>query len=133
MSSYKQSKDSLSPFFSAMQNPQAQMRVTANAATAKFLRPHERLLAPNYVFNCAFGRQCEVDRLTPAALLSCSARPAICMDAVNRGLLSGMQPPITADETVFTEELNYIKSQRELEASILQGGTDIYSKQPFHL
>ena len=97
------------------------------SAEAELHPRHERLLAPNYVFNCAYGRQCEVDRLTPAALRSCSARPAICMDAVNRGLLSGLQPPIMGNETVFTEELNYIKLHRDLEVKLLQGGTDIYA------
>ena len=83
-------------------------------------------LAPNYVFNCAYGTQCNVNWLTPAALRSCSARPATCLDSLNRGLLSGLQAPIRGDESVFDEELQFIKARRELEQKILQGGTDIY-------
>jgi len=95
---------------------------------AKYIHPEHKgmHLAPNYVFNCAPGMQCDVDWLTPAALYSCAARPAICLDAVNRGLLSGMQAPIKGNESVFDEEMQFIKNRRQLEEKILQGGTNTY-------
>ena len=83
-------------------------------------------MAPNYVFNCAYGMQCDVNWLTPAAMHSCADKPAICLDAVNRGLLSGLQAPIKSHESVFDDEILFIKTRRELEEKILQGGTDVY-------
>ena len=64
-------------------------------------------MAPNYVYT-SHGEQLVTNTLTSGPVLaSCNVRPGPCADAVTRGLLSGLQPMLTGDESLFPADRMY--------------------------
>jgi hypothetical protein len=64
-------------------------------------------MAPNYVYT-AHGEQLVTNTLTSGPVLaSCNVRPGPCADAITRGLLSGLQPMLTGDESLFPADRVY--------------------------
>lgn len=72
-------------------------------------RHHEPFvyMAPNYVYPMG-DTDCMTNHLTPTVLSACGSRPSVCLDAINRGQLSGLQPPVMDGETVFDTETSWI-------------------------
>lgn len=70
-------------------------------------------LGPNWVYQCGNGgnKECYTESFNPLDAdldASCVAQSARCVDAVTRGLLSGLQPILAPSETLFPEETRVI-------------------------
>lgn len=67
-------------------------------------------MAPNWVFPCGPTNQdqCFTETFVPSdtsMAVSCVFRSASCTDSVTRGLLSGLQPVMAPDESLFGPRL----------------------------
>jgi hypothetical protein len=74
-------------------------------------------LAPNWVYSCDPASQASPGYLAPLCVTqalsaqdsvaldaSCALRSDRCVDALTRGLLSGLQPLLSPQDTLFPEE-----------------------------
>lgn len=75
----------------------------AAAASLAALSPGG-FMAPNYVYKSSNQFYVTNTLASAPVQASCSARPGVCADAITRGLLSGMQPMMGVNESVFPED-----------------------------
>jgi hypothetical protein len=70
------------------------------------------IMAPNFLFPCnnlrVMGgeRVCFTNTFDPrnvALDAACAAQPMVCLDAITRGLMSGLQPIVSAHDSVLPE------------------------------
>ena len=71
-------------------------------------------MAPNYVYSLPnFPWQKETQSWSTEVEKSCEKNPMVCLDSINRGLLSGLQTPVTS-ETVFQNEDAFFKAYSKM-------------------
>lgn len=95
------------PFADVTGFPRGSARAGQSTAASLDALSAGGFMAPNYVYE-SHGEQLVTNTLATAPVLaSCNAHPSVCTDAVTRGLLSGLQPMLTGDESLFPQDRIY--------------------------